>query len=673
MAEDRDDKEEDIDLFQRLTAYYKSARDHLGQWREQATEDYGFVAGNQWTEEDVQHLRKQMRPVITFNRVGVIVDTIAGLEVGNRQEVHYYPREIGDSGENELLSSAAKFFRQESDVEDEESDAFYDSIICGIGWTETRPDYEEDPEGLLPTERVDPLSCFWDPQARKRNFSDRRFCGYEREFDIHDARDLFPDAEDEDLHAGWANMTTDPVMAKKEIGPETYTNDKNPDRPARKTVTIVYFEWWERESYFAMVDPITKQRAEIPEGKMAVLKDRLAQLGIPAPKPVKLTRKVFKHAFVGAKVLKSGPGRCKDDFTLQCITAKRDRNENVPYGVVRAMKDPQRWANKFFSQILHIINSNAKGGVIAETDAVESVRKFEETWTDPSGVTWLRPGGSGKIIPKPPTAFPMGLDRLMQFSISSIRDTTGVSLELLGMAGRDQPGILESQRKQAGMTILATLFDSLRRYRKSQGRVLLYLIQNYVPQGRLIRIDGETGPRYAPLALDPNSTKYDVIVDEAATSTNQKEKVWELLVQMMPILQRQPIPAEVWSELLKFSPLPSGLASKIGQQLQQAQAQASQQLDPKIMAIQAKAQIDQQTAQGKMQIAQQEAQGRLAGQAMQAEIEQRKADSELEHADAQFAQDMGQQQAEFIQKMAQRRAEHEQKMALARQQPKGNA
>jgi hypothetical protein len=50
-------------------------------------EDFDFEAGEQLNEEDKAILQDAKRPIVIFNRVGTTVDSVAGQEVGNRQEV----------------------------------------------------------------------------------------------------------------------------------------------------------------------------------------------------------------------------------------------------------------------------------------------------------------------------------------------------------------------------------------------------------------------------------------------------------------------------------------------------------------------------------------------------------------------------------------------------------
>jgi hypothetical protein len=149
---------------------------------------------------------------------------------------------------------------------------------------------------------------------------------------------------------------------------------------------------------------------------------------------------------------------------------------------------------------------------------------------------------------------------------------TGINLELLGLVQKEQAGVLEAQRKQAGYAILAVFFDSLRRYRKIQGRIMLHFIQEYISDGRLIRIAGaESGAeQYVPLVKQGDTASYDVIVDEAPMSANQKEAVWSMMTQMLPILTKQPVPMQVWQEFLRYSPLPSSVSAKIGKALAEA-------------------------------------------------------------------------------------------------------
>jgi hypothetical protein len=252
------------------------------------------------------------------------------------------------------------------------------------------------------------------------------------------------------------------------------------------------------------------------------------------------------------------------------------------------LRDPQRWANKFFSQLLHIINTNAKGGLMMETGAAENPRKFEKDWAKANSVVKLNPGGLGKIGPKPIPVIPPAISELMNFSISSIRDTSGVSLELLGMADREQAGYLEAQRTKAGLTILAGFFDGLRLYRKKQGRVLAYFIQEYLSDGRLIKIVGKDREQFVPLMKQPDGMKFDVVVDSAPTSRDMKEKTWAALMEMVPLIQSQGLP--IPPEIIEYSPLPSGLVAAWKPMLLQAK-QKMEQGDPMQKAMQ-EAQIE---------------------------------------------------------------------------------
>ena len=564
---------EDDDCFIKLKAWFKGAKEHSEEWRSEAKEDYAFAAGNQWTDEERTVLKDQMRPIITFNRIAPVLDSVGGIEVSNRQEVRYLPRTEGDVKADEILSAAADWFRDQCDAEDEESDAFMDVLTCGMGWTETRLDFEEDQEGAPVIDRTDPLEMFWDPNARKRNIDDARFVFRVRRIPKEDALALIPGSDETELDAAWAlGADSSPDGESQEEarfyrengvgGTGEYSSEKD-------LVTIVECQWWERESVHQFADPMTGEIAELDDKSFKVFAKRAGEMGMEKPRSVTMSRRKYYRAYLGAELLLKEESPFQGHFSYKCITGKRDRNSGTYFGLVRQMKDPQRWANKWLSQTLHIMNTSAKGGIIVEDGIAEDMRAFEATYARPDAITKVKQGAlSGpqgeKFRPKPGGQFPAGYFNLMEFAISSVRDATGVNLELLGMADRQQAGVLEAQRKRSAMAILANLFDGLRRYRKSQGRLLMQIITEHLSDNRLVRVVGEEGAQYVPLIRRPDVATYDVIVDDAPASPHQRDMTWQMLQQMLPMVQDQMTP-ELWSVILKASPLPSAITEKIQQ------------------------------------------------------------------------------------------------------------
>jgi len=629
------------ELLHQARAHWQEASNHWSKWRETAKEDYAFVANDQWDSNDRRKMADELRPAVTFNRIGTVVNAVSGSEVSNRQEVKYFPREQGDARVSELMTSTAQWVRDGCDAEDEESDAFTDMIICGLGVTETRLDYTRNLDGDIVIDRVDPFEVYADPNATKRNLDDKRYVFRVRDYSREEFKFFWPDAEvpSPGSRDTWGAGADEDITRTNSYREGEYLTNDGPAFPVTMKIRVAEYQWVEFETVYRVADPsgkivpLDEKRFEVyrkqrndeikaAEGQVktlqkqwkeaaAVMKDTMPGvetmrpedvMQLPAiPEPlkegrdyVKQRKKVIKQAFfAGSKVIQEGEAPVPEYFTYNFMTGTRDRNANTWYGVVRVMKDPQRWANKFFSSILHIINNSAKGGVMVERSAVSDVRKFEQDWARPDRATIVE--NLNGIKEKQLATYPNGLADLMQYAISSIRDVSGVNLELLGLADRQQAGVLEAQRKQAGMTSLATMFDALRRYRKEQGRLLLKLINEYIADGRLVRVVGDEGAQYVPLMKQDGVLEYDVIVDEAPSSPNNKERVWGIIQTMLPTIMAMPAAAQIMMEVLPYTPLPESLVEKL-KTLSQPQEGAQPDPMQELQTAQAKADVDNKNA-----------------------------------------------------------------------------
>lgn len=551
--------------FETLKSWVSADWQALSEWREAAEKEYAFKDGHQWTDAEKADLEERSRVPVVFNRVQVILASVSGSEINNRTEVRFIPREIGDVKPNEILTAGAEWFRDEANAEDEESQAFEDTLVCGLGWTETLLDYTADTDGAPRVVRIDPLEMCWDAHSHRKGLQDATRMARVRTIPISEAKDMFPEADLADLNADWISADKDEGEEHLQlIGDQYKSGRKGSGETSGSTVTVVQAQWRERVRAVEYVDPQDGERKEMPKGDW----DKLAKImpvDIAIPnRPV--TRYVWKQAFLGKSGILLENQPCKDGSTFKAITGNYDRKEKRFYGLLRVMMDPQKYANKWLSQTLHIINSNSKGGVMYEAGAVEDAKAFEEGWAAADSAVMVRDGAlsQGKIQPKPQVQMPAALMQLTQFAISTIRDTSGVSLELMGMADRQQAGVLEYQRKQASMTTLAVYFDSLRFYRKQQGEVILSFLRDHIaPTGRLVRLVREGLAEYVPLATETGTRKYDVIVDDSPAAPNEKERTWAIMESLMPVMREAGMGLEDWADVLDYSPLPSSFAEKL--------------------------------------------------------------------------------------------------------------
>jgi len=655
------------DLLLRVKDWFLDDGPHCRKWHTVAKEDFAYRAGDQWPEEDKRILEDQRRAPLVFNRIDPVIDAVRGSEITNRQEVRYIPRQVGDGPVNEVITEAARWFRDECDAEHEESDAFADATTCGMGWTETRLDYEDDPDGKPLIDRIDPIEMFWDAAARAANLTDaRRVYRVRRNVPLEECKARWPDYEDDSCYdATWAANDGDDTDPYDNPKPRYPSERESSDDDERDTVTLVQVQWYEREIYYrgSVVDPMTgmQEPVELTETEHTTMQIRAPELG-RIYRGVRQVKKCYYEAFIGGEVLESGKmvapsGRPALFFKFVPITGKLDRNLGHFYGIVRGLKGPQHFTNKLLSTVIEIMARSAKGGLLLEEGAVTDTEEFEQEWAKPGANSYVKRGAitEGRVQPKPATTVPPDLIQMMQFSIASFRDVSGVNAETMGTVDSDRPASLEYQRRQSATVILSPLFDSLRRYRRIQGRALLFLITEYLTDGRLIRIVGDEGERYVPLVSDPSVSQYDVIVDDAPSSPSQKELVWHSFTQVMPLLQHMEPPPEAIMALLDYSPVPASVVAKVKEAVMNAQKNAPPPPpDPlTLKAEEAKISMaaDQQKNAADIQMDQQKA-------SLDMQIAREKAALELQHKTALAHLDLQTKSAETQQEMALKRQEN---------------
>lgn len=546
-----------------ISKHWKEATEGLAGWRTEARESYDFAAGDQWDEESKAKLEEEERPAVTFDRIGVFIDAVCGMEVNNRQMIKYFPVEAGDVHVNDVLSQSVKYFENDCGAEDEDSEASRDAIVCGIGVTETVLSTDIHPDGAPCVIRRDPLNVWFDPKATKRNLSDRRYQFHGDWMDEAEARLRWPDGSFSGDMPSNARMSTNHIADKA----FEYRENAEVDDKRENQVFILHYQCFKKVDNYRLRDPNTGEITDFSKSQFTAAKKMFAgQFGrepalatekSPSGDYIKTTKKVFYRAFLsGGDILEQNVLKVAD-FTFKFITFKRDRNKRRWYGLVRSLKDPQRWANKWLSQILHIVNTNAKGGAFVETGALVDPKNAEELWAKANPLILLKEGGIDKIRERGQSSYPNGLDRLMQFAFNALPMVSGINLEVLGLADREQAGVVESQRRQSAFTILAPLFAAIREYRKARGRLMLAFMK-FVPQGTLVKINGKAGEQWVPLVYE--DTTYDVRIDQAPDSPDYKKQVWESLGQILPAMMKAgyPIPPEI----LTFSPLPTSVSEQ---------------------------------------------------------------------------------------------------------------
>lgn len=585
---ERRTKETDIEKFRKM---FRDAVDAANDWQNEAQEDYDFVAGQQWTEDEKKAFEKERRPAITINRIKPLLNILSGYQRLNRYDIDFLPRTSDDQQVCEVRKGLTKYILDSCDYDSQEAHAFLDAVIGGVGWFDVGYEFNEDStDGEAYVRREDPFSIYPDPETHKPDYSDMAYICRAKWVDKDELKLAYPKYA-EDIEAQYQVYDSAELEENKRIDPLWYKSDL-------KKVRLV--ECWYKKKEKQTLYYLTDGRA-IPQGEMRI--DYLLSGMVEEWQSVNRTV-VRCCVFMDRILLEDIPSPYRNgDFPFVPIICYHYGAGDIPAGIVRDLKDPQREINRRRIQQLHILNTSSNGGGWIEEDAMteEQWREFQEEHSTPGHFQKVRPGKMGSILERQPSNPPTAL---IQAEAQATQDLTAISGINEALMGTDIPSqssgrAIELKQKQA-ITHIAPMFDHLRKAKKKVAFLLWGrqgnpgVIPQFYTEDKVYRVEGVNGQQFIhvnqqviqqdPIAgtivatlNDLSHGEFDIVIADTQASTTQRQAQMWGLVDAVSKLQ---IPGDlVFDMILDLSDLPNKDEIKARWQQRQMQQMQMQQAE----------------------------------------------------------------------------------------------
>lgn len=532
--------EEKNDLHLKLVKWLGDAENSTAEtlWMEESSEDYKFYAGDQDTDEVKEALAAQNRPDTVYNEIKPKIDMLIGMAAQMKEAPTLLPRGREDEPLAELGSGALSFFRTRLRLDRLELSCFGHSTKSGRSFQHFYIDDSESSLERIKSVRIPGRFVHVDPDSIEYDLSDARYIFVDKWLVEDDIKAIWPKFEGENI---------DQVHHRASGNMPTFFNEAN------EKYRLVEAWWRKLERYRVFINPMTGQEESLPEDRFKAFKRALVK-GLELPNgevlqaedlpSQKIWKKIIHFAIFGAtELLEVGesPYRHKM-FPFIQYGAYQDEDNNRWLSVTSIMKDPQRGLNTTRRQLVHLLQTAPKGILMHEVGAVLNIEDYEENSSKPGFHMELGKGKLDKVkFSQQPQISPIygQLDGIFQ---QSMKDSSGIQDSLMGVqTSSREPGITVQMRQDSGVAVVYTLFDNYKESKYLASKQLFSLIQQFMTEEMLIRVEGPKGYELLELnsQMNPQSEgfndigagEFDLIIAEDVVTKSMRLAVAQMLTE----------------------------------------------------------------------------------------------------------------------------------------------
>jgi hypothetical protein len=598
------DDDEHHRLHGKLLGYYQRELDRQNDNRIQMAIDEDYYDNDQWSQADAEELKDRGQAPICYNVITQSINWVIGSEKRGRSDFKVLPRGKEDAKPAQKKTQLMKYLSDVNRTPFNRSRSFEDAVKVGLGWIES---------GVTERDNGEPIynryeswrNMLWDSASTEFDLSDARYVIRIKWVDLDVAIAMFPErAEMLERSASTSERygtdlaNGDEIMDFAEDEMDSLGRGMSDHSVERRRVRMIEVWFRKPERVQKIVagqrqgeefDPQDQNHQDLVQGGESVVAERMMMsmnLCIMTTSGMcYVGRSPYKH----------------NKFPFIPVWGYRRGRDNMPYGMIRAMRDIQDDVNKRASKALFILSANK---VIMEEGAVADMGEFLDEVSRPDGVIVKRQGKTLEINTDRELA-PAHLD-IMSQSINMIQSVSGVTDEQMGKTTNAKSGVAIQARQDQGSKSTSKLFDNLRYAFQVDGEITLSLCEQYFTEQKQFRITNQRGtPDFVDIndGLPENNitrTQADFIISDSEWRASLRQAQAQQLAEMMPSLPPE-VQLVLLDLLIEELDLPNGeeMVKRIRQitgmrdpdateptpeELQAEQAQAEAQKQQQIMA-----------------------------------------------------------------------------------------
>jgi hypothetical protein len=503
VAEDKDlEATEWQDRFRNLYQYKRQARIAHSDNRREMAIDEDFYDKIQLDAEDISVLTERRQPILVYNIIKNIINWILGTEKKARVDYRILPRNKADVPDARAKTKVFKYLEDVNLSPYHRSRAFEGCIKAGVGWLEEGVRNNGDEPIFMRSEEW--RNMWFDHLGVSLDGSDWRYCFREKWIDLDILTKMWPEKESQ-LKTVAENVNSlypflpDDVSILDEAS--EFDFEFNIDRSlglagdwSRPRLKVT--EMWYRMP--AVIQILRQRDPDTPYGALdgaPFRKDQPDHQYLVRGKYFTIAetyRMVIRQAIWTGSVylqdIMSPYNHWRFPFIpMFCYRRKRD---NMPYGVIRDLRDPQIDLNQRKMRSLFLLTAHQ---IEYEKGTIDDPVKAQEEANRPDGMIELNEGAlaANRFRRVDHITEAEAQLTLAKEDVEFSKDISGIMDESLGKQTNAISGKAVTARQLQSHTTSGVYFDNYYLAFQLEGETKNALIEQFMDQEKEVLVSGE--------------------------------------------------------------------------------------------------------------------------------------------------------------------------------------